>query len=139
MIEDYMFTSAVFTEVDPKALEKILKVLESHIRVIEKWRGKDFNFTTSVDFGSEVKIGEKIFTLVECHITRWGNFSMYLENEELLLRISDHWSSGSDVRNCQLKTCNWKLHTKTNSVRVFKKHRVQGGFCKKRTLLASKE
>jgi hypothetical protein len=139
MIEDYMFTSAVFAEVDPKVLERLLKMLQAHIRVTEKLRGCEFKYKVDSDIGLVLKAGGKVFSLTECHITRWGNLSVYMESEDLLLRISDHWSSGSDVRNCgSIKTCNWQLRTKTHTVLRFKKHRMQGGFCKKRVLLASK-
>ena len=139
-MEDYMFTSAIFTEVSPVALEKILKVLDSHIRVIEKWRGNDFYYQTYAEIGVTIKIKEKIFKLTGFHITRWGNLSIYLESDDLLIRISDHWSSGSAVRNCgSIKTCEWQLHARSNTVIRFKNSRVQGGFCKKTQLLASKE
>jgi hypothetical protein len=141
MIEDYMFTSAEFVEADPKASEVACKRLARLLYVTKKWHKakKDFNYRVQYEKGSIVKIGSKSFKLTECHITDYGNISVYLEDGDLVLRVSDHWSGGSDVRNCgSIKTCYWTLRQKSHTVKVFKEHRVQCGFCKRSTLLASK-
>lgn len=134
-MEDYTFTTGTFKELPAGAVEHILGATK--LQIIQSWSKRYNNFRYSIKYRRNVviKMGNTEFHVTHIKLSGYGNLSIYLESEKYLMRISDHWSSGSSVKNIGLiRYSDWSLKEKDQHVTVFADHELQGGYIKKKDL-----
>jgi hypothetical protein len=132
---DYTFTTGSFQEVTPGCIEKICSLIK--LQISQYWDKKKGDTRYTVKYKHiPVTLGTQTFKVTNVKISAYGNLSIYLENDEIFLRISDHWSSGSSVRNIGLiRYSRWVLKERSQHVVTIFAHKVQGGYVYKNKLI----
>lgn len=130
----YWNTAGTFTEADPGCIETVLSTIE--LRITQFWDKKKGDYGHSIRYHLlEVRLGGVTFKVTTVKLSKYGNLSIYLESEKIFLRISDHWSSGSSVRNVGfIRNCDWRLREKSQHIITAYQRKLQGGFIYKKKL-----